>query len=364
MKLTIAIPTFNGAPRLAKVVGHLKAQVLPDELAGADTWEILVVDNNSSDDTAVVATQLQVEWAQGPWGKTVPLNYCFEPQPGLAYARQKAIAEAQGDWVGFIDDDNWAEPQWVASALTFAEAHPDLGAFGSRIQAVYEVEPPQDFEEIEAFLAIRDHGDNEHPFDPEHLQLPPGAGMVVNRQRWLDAVPESMSVVGRTADILISGSDYAALLYLHRAGHGIAYNPCMVLHHAIPAGRLERAYLLPLAYGIGMAICQLRFINARGLRRWEISLRTFVGGLRRMVMRLWQYGPGLRSDLNLTFLFCFYLGGMLSPLLAVAPRAGTWLNYQRARSLTNLLLKLWPLSPSLSRPTTPPAPSPAPLNPS
>ncbi len=364
MKLTIAIPTFNGAPRLAKVLEHFQTQELPEAWAGADTWEILVVDNNSSDDTAVAVTQLQVDWAKGPWGDRVPLRYCFEPTAGLAHARQRAIAEAKGDWVGFIDDDNWTEPQWVASALTFAVAHPDLGAFGSRIKAAYEVEPPKNFEEIEAFLAIRDHGDNEHPFDPEHLQLPPGAGMVVNRQRWLATVPAMMSVVGRTADTLISGSDYAALLYLHRAGHGIAYNPGMVLHHAIPASRLERSYLLPLAYGIGMAICQLRFINAHGLRRWEIALRTVVGGLRRIIMRLWQHGPGLRANLNLTFLFCFYLGGMLSPLLAVVPQAGTWLNYQRARSFTHFLLKLWPLSPSLSRPTTPQPPSPAPLNPS
>jgi len=348
MKLTIAIPTFNGAPRLAKVLEHLQAQELLEAQSQADDWEILVVDNNSSDDTAAIATQLQADWAKGAWGDRVPLRYCFEPQPGLAYARQKAIAQAQGEWVGFIDDDNWAEPQWVASALAFAAANPELGAFGSRIQAVYEVEPPKDFHRIEAFLAIRDHGDDQAPFDPENLQLPPGAGMVVNRQRWLEAVPEVMSVVGRTADILISGSDYAALLYLHRAGHPIAYNPDMVIHHAIPAGRLERAYLLPLAYGIGMAICQLRFINARGLRRWEIAIRTVLGGFRRIVRCLWQHGLGLRAELNLTFLFCFYLGGMLSPLLVLSPRVGTWLSYQRVRSWIRVLIQLWPL-PALLR---------------
>lgn len=365
MNLTIAIPTFNGAPRLAEVLSYLQAQQLPqDGAASSPRWEILIVDNNSNDNTAGVVTQLQQDWATGPWGDDVPLRYCFEPQAGLAYARQRAIAEAKGDWVGFIDDDNWTEPDWVASAMAFADANPELGAFGSRIKAVYEIEPPDNFQEIEAFLAIRDHGDNEHPFDPEQLQLPPGAGMVVHRQRWLDSVPAVMSVVGRTADVLISGSDSAVLMYLHRAGHGIAYNPRMVIHHAIPAARLNRAYLLPLAYGIGMAICQLRFINVEGGRRWEIGLRTFLGGLRRVFTRLWQHGPALRADLNLTFWMCFYLGGMLSPVLAVAPRVGTWLNFQRIRIVAQFLLLLWPLSPSSSRPTTPSTPSPLPLNPS
>lgn len=351
MKLTLAIPTFNGASRLAKVLEHLQAQELAGEWAGADIWEILVVDNNSSDDTAGVVKELQVEWSHGKWGDVVPLRYCFEPQAGSPNARKRAVSEARGAWVGFIDDDNWPEPNWVLSALKFADENPSLGAFGSRIKAAYEVEPPPNFDRIESFLAIRDHGE-EHQFDPGHLQLPPGAGLVVSRQRWLDSIPNTTGMLGAKGGVRVSGSDYAELLYMHRSGHGIAYNSAMVIHHAICPQRFERSYLLPLAYSIGISTCQLRFINARGLRRWEIALRTFVGGLRRMIMRLRQHGLGLRADLHLTFLFCFYLGGMLSPFLAVAPRVGTWLNYQRARSFIHFLAKLWPLSPSSSRPTT------------
>lgn len=357
MKLTIAIPTFNGAPRLAKVLEHLKVQELPEEFSGAKTWEILIVDNNSSDDTAVIAKQLQATWEKSSLGAKVPFRYCFEPTVGSPNARRRAIHEARGTWVGFIDDDNWADSNWVGSALKFAEENPSLGAFGSRIKAAYEVEPPPNFERIEAFLAIRDHGE-EHQFDPEHLQLPPGAGLVVSRQLWLDSIPNTTGMLGAQGGVRISGSDYAELLFMHRSGHGIAYNSGMVIQHAICPRRLERSYLLPLAYSIGISTCQLRFINARGLRRWEIALRTFVGGLRRMIMRLWQYGPNLRTDLNLTFLFCFYLGGMLSPLLAVAPRVGTWLNYPRARSFTHFLLKLWSLSPSSFRPPTSAPPLP------
>lgn len=348
---TLAIPTWNGAARLPQVFDCLGAQVGTAELA----WEILIVDNNSSDATAAVVRQLQADWAETELGRRVPLRYCFEPRAGLAFARQRAMGEAEGAWVGFVDDDNWPEPGWVAAAIAFAHRNPDLGAFGSRIHPAYGAVPPEDFHQIEAFLAVRDHGEA-HQFDPDQLQLPAGAGMVVHRQRWLDSVPESLDLVGRTADLMISGDDYAALLYLHRAGHGIAYNPAMVMRHAIPAQRLEPAYLLPLAYGIGLAICQLRFINARGLGRAAIALRTLVGGLRRMAYLLWCHGFSLGQNLNHCFYFCFFLGGALSPLLALSPRWGSWLKFQRIQALTTL----WPLSQLLSRPTTPPPPSPAP----
>ena len=355
MKLTIAIPTFNGASRLASVVARLQAQRPSGEM-GADGWEILVIDNRSSDNTAVVVKQLQANWSTGAW-KHIPFRYCFEPQPGLAHARQRAIASANGDWVGFIDDDNWIEPGWVASALGFAAEHPELGAFGSQIKPIYEVEPPENFGQIEAFLAIRDHGDTLYPFNPDHLQLPPGAGLVVNRQRWLAAVPAKLKLVGRVGSCFISGEDSAALLYLHRAGHGIAYNPGMALHHAIPASRLERAYLLPLAYGIGMAMCQLRLINAQGPGYWTMSLRTFLGGLLRLLKQLWQDGRTLQTDFNAAFLFSFHLGWMLSPGLAVIPSVGPWLSYQHVCSVARrlglpALLRIWPLKSRLSLSST------------
>lgn len=69
LDFTVAIPTYNGASRLAAVLERLRSQVIPAELS----WEILVVDNNSSDDTATVVK----DYIEG--GKiNVPLRYCFE----------------------------------------------------------------------------------------------------------------------------------------------------------------------------------------------------------------------------------------------------------------------------------------------
>lgn len=89
---TLAIPTWNGAARLPQVFDCLGAQVGTAELA----WEILIVDNNSSDATAAVVRQLQADWAETELGRRVPLRYCFEPRAGLAFARQRAVGELMG----------------------------------------------------------------------------------------------------------------------------------------------------------------------------------------------------------------------------------------------------------------------------
>jgi glycosyltransferase involved in cell wall biosynthesis len=94
---TVAICTYNGEKRLPDVLERLRSQVDTDSI----TWEILVIDNNSTDKTAKVVGDYQVRWSQ-PY----PLKYCFEAKQGLAFARRCAIREATSDLIGFLDDDN------------------------------------------------------------------------------------------------------------------------------------------------------------------------------------------------------------------------------------------------------------------
>ncbi len=334
LHLTLAIPTFNGGDRLPQVLAHLQAQDDIQEIR----WEILVVDNNSQDQTRAMVEQWQQDWPSTGCLSQVSLRYCFEPRQGLAFARQQAIAQAQGEWVAFVDDDNWLEPNWVAMAHDFAQAHPDWGAFSGCIEAAYEISPPKEFRAIEPFLAIRDHGDNLRPFVPAQLRLPPGAGLVVHRQRWLDCVPEDLGLVGRVDGLMTCGEDYAALLYLDQRGWAIGYNPAMRLRHWIPRQRLELEYLLKLAYGIGLSTCKMRWIQAKSIHKPWIGLKTFGGGLRRLVQALkQQQHQGAESLAPIarfqTFLF---LGHALSPLYAIAPqRFAPILKFERIQNAMN-----------------------------
>ena len=107
VNLTVAIPTYNGENRLPKVLDKLKEQINTEDI----NWEVIIVDNNSSDGTAKVVQEYQANWRQD-----VPLRYCFESQQGISFARQRGINEAKGELVGFIDDDNLPFANWVNSA--------------------------------------------------------------------------------------------------------------------------------------------------------------------------------------------------------------------------------------------------------
>jgi hypothetical protein len=304
--ITVAIPTYNGAQRLPKVLEALRHQRHTEDIS----WDIVVIDNNSSD-----ATEQMVRFYQENWEKPYFLTYYLEPRQGSAFARKRAIKEAKGCYVAFLDDDNIPAPDWIVSIHKFSQDYPHIGAFSGQIHGDYEVEPPEDFQKIAAFLAIREHGLHPFRFNPDNLNLPPSAGLVVCKQAWNDAVPNHPQLKGRLGQSMMGGEDYEVLLHLHQAGWEIWYNPQMHINHCIPRHRLEREYLLSLARGVGLATCQLRMINARPVDKPVIFARTILGNGRRIVQHQWKYGKQLKHELVPAFELEFYRSSMMSPLI-------------------------------------------------
>ncbi|MFO7030605.1 glycosyl transferase [Limnospira fusiformis CCALA 023] len=307
--LTVAIPTYNGAQRLPEVLEALRHQSHRSKI----DWDIVVIDNNSTDTTHQV-----IQAYQSNWEKHYPLTYYFEPKQRPAFARQRAIKEAKGLYIAFLDDDNIPATNWISSIYEFSQNHPQAGAFGGQIHGEYEVKPPENFKQIAAFLAIGEHGNQPFRFDPDNLRLPPTAGLVVKKQAWQEAVPKTPQLVGSQRNILARGDDYELLLYLHKQGWEIWYNPQMHINHKIPAFRLERNYLLSLARACGLATFQLRMINAKTIDKPVIFVRTILGNLRRIIKQRLKYGERLKSELIPAVEMEFYRGSMMSVLV--------WLN--------------------------------------
>ncbi len=300
---TVAIPTYNGATRLPKVLEKLTLQTGTEQL----NWEILVVDNNSSDATAEVVKEYQASW-----DNSMSLRYCFESQQGAAFARQLAIRKAKGELIAFLDDDNWPDPNWVRSAYTFAQHHPQAGAIGGQIHGDLEVEPPANFERIRAFLAIREHGPEPHLFDPDNLRLPPGASLLVRKTAWLESVPPRPTLTGKLPGVMVQGDDYEPLLYMHKAGWEIWYNPAMHTYHQIPHWRLEREYLLNISRGCGLATCQLKMINTKSWQKPWVIAKTFLGNSRRFVAHYLKYRKQLKQDLVTACELEFFRASLMS----------------------------------------------------
>ncbi|HEY1482576.1 MAG TPA: glycosyltransferase, partial [Candidatus Acidoferrum sp.] len=127
--LTVILCTYNRCRSLPAALQSVAAQQLPDALE----WEILVVDNNSTDQTSDVVS----EFAQrNPPGR---IRYLFEPRQGLSNARNAAIREARGEVIAFMDDDVTVDPYWLQTLTVSLRAGEYTGA-GGRIL------PPQDFQ--------------------------------------------------------------------------------------------------------------------------------------------------------------------------------------------------------------------------
>lgn len=273
---SVVICTYNGANKLPNVLQKLKAQI-----AVSCNWEVVIVDNNSQDNTAAVVRGLQTEWCLD-----VPLRYCFEPKQGLAFARRKAVQETQSPLIGFLDDDTWPEMDWVSAAFDFGQNHPEAGAYGSSIKGAFEISPPEGFHRIACCLAIIDRGNEPFQYASGRGVLPAGAGMVVRRQAWLDQVPAVPQLEGvKAGSLAAKGEDVETLSYIRRTW-AIWHNPAMQLSHIIPKERLEPDYLRQLFWQIGLSRYPLRMIPYHGWQRPLMAILYCCNDFRKILFHL------------------------------------------------------------------------------
>jgi len=322
LDFTVAIPTYNGAKRLPQVLDLLLKQTGIENL----NWEIVVIDNNSHDNTNEV-----VKYYQKTYSQNICLRYFSEKKQGITFARIRAVSEARGEFIAFVDDDNLPASDWVLQSYIFGKEHPEAGAWSGQIHGDFEVSLPENFNRIQAFLAIREHGVEPYLFDADNLRLPPGAALVVRKQAWCESVPEELVFKGRLSKLMISGDDTEALLYLHKAGWQIWYNPAMHIAHQIPYWRLEKDYLMALARGCGLCIFQLRLINAKNWQKPIVLVQTILGNLRRVLQHFIKYRGELNSNLIALFEINFYWASMMSPFSS--------LRWKLNRTLKNITIQ-------------------------
>lgn len=304
LDFTVAIPTYNGENRLPQLLERLRLQSGIDQLK----WEILIVDNNSTDKTAEVIRNHQQKWLGG-----CQLRYFIETQQGAAFARLRATREARGELIGFLDDDNLPAPDWIKEAVVFGSLHPEAGVWGGQIHGDFELTPPENFKRIQSFLAIRERGEKPNLYDPTNLSLPPAAAIVIRKKAWCDNVPNRPALSGKIPGLMVQGDDYEPLLYIHKAGWQIWYAPAMHTYHQIPKWRLEKDYLIKLSRGCGLCISQLRLLNMKNWQKPVILFKIFIGNFRRVIQHFLQHKGQFKNDIISLCEMEFYIASMMSP---------------------------------------------------
>jgi glycosyltransferase involved in cell wall biosynthesis len=301
---TLAIPTYNGASRLPELLERLQNQLHTEHFS----WEIIVVDNNSTDNTAKVVQNYQASW-QHPY----PLKYCFEPKQGAAHARHTAVKQAQGKYIAFLDDDNYPTSNWVAAAYEFGEKHPNAGAYASQIHPNWEVQPPANFQRIAAFLAITERGNLSLLYEPQKKLLPPSAGLVVRREAWLKSVPNQAILTGRVAGNMLTGEDLEMLSHIQKSGWEIWYNPEMEIYHQIPQWRLQREYLIPFFRGIGLSRFVTRTVNLKPWIRPFALLAYAINDFKKIFLHLLKYRLQVKTELVAACEMQLFVSSLISP---------------------------------------------------
>lgn len=307
VNFSVAICTYNGETRLPLVLDRLLNQKQTESL----NWEILVIDNNSTDQTAKVVQVYQSKFSQ----LSPKIRYYFEPKQGIAFARRLAIKQSKSPLIGFLDDDNFPSHFWVYQAYLFSQIYPKSGAYGSQINPLYEVNPPDNFNRISCFLAIINRG--EKPFRYDLMQrwlFPPGAGLVIRKQAWLSCVPNSPFFRGVTGKSLQhKGEDIEALSYLRKAGWEIWHNPQMQVDHYIPESRLQKSYLVKLLRGIGLSRYPTRMLQLSNWQKPFFILVYLMNDLRKFMFHYFRYYNVLQTDPIARSELEFFFSSFMSP---------------------------------------------------
>ncbi|HEX8150761.1 MAG TPA: glycosyltransferase [Pyrinomonadaceae bacterium] len=230
MRFTVAICTWNRAALLPGVLERLARVRHPP---GA--WEVLVVNNNSDDDT---------ERVLDAFAGRLPLRRAFEPRPGLSHARNTAVGHARGDYIVWTDDDALADVGWLAAYARAAERHPEAAVFGGPVRPRFEGTPPPwlsaAWQEIGAAFAARDLGGEPFELD-EAGELPYGANFVV-RTREQRLFPYDPALGRRLAGGAV-GEETAVIRAILAAGGTGWWVPDASVEHWISRERQTVGYL-------------------------------------------------------------------------------------------------------------------------
>lgn len=223
-KVSVVLSTANRAHLLDPALDRLLGQ-----RDGSPPYEVIVVDNNSSDRTRALVMRRQ----EGSEGR---LRYVFERTCGLSHARNAGIAAARAHVVAFTDDDVRVADDWVEVIDRTFAARPDVDCLGGRTLPVWASEVPAWLTRLHWVgpLALQDYGDEPIVIDASRALCLAGANLAFRASVF--------SRVGLFAPEYPRSQDMEFMLRFWRAGGRALYVPDMTVHAAVQAERLTKAY--------------------------------------------------------------------------------------------------------------------------
>lgn len=232
--VSIIICTYNGRTRLAETLSHLATQKSECPV------EIILVDNNSSDNTKLFAD----DWWKKNGTLSIQYSSFLQPIPGKSYAQELGYSKAKYEYLLICDDDNWLCEAYVQSAFEIMERHQQIGALGGWCEAEFEGEKPEWFDSYAKYFAVSKQGRKSGDITHKKGCLY-GAGMVIRKSHWLQLNELGFSplLTCRKGDSLSSGGDTEYCYALRLLGYKIWYDENLYFQHWMPEGRMSLSYI-------------------------------------------------------------------------------------------------------------------------
>jgi glycosyltransferase involved in cell wall biosynthesis len=234
--VSVIICCYNSTSRLPETLKHLAKQQVPAHIG----WEVIVVDNASTDNTAAVAREIWTEFNLHSNSFTVT----SQPLAGLKNAREKGIATAKYEYLLFCDDDNWLSESYVNTAFNIMQTDGFIGILGG--YGVLEAEQPALLYN-ERLQQVTVCGKQIWAAEQHWVY---GAGSIHRKSILLklqNAGWEQITI-GRTGKSLTSGEDVEMCFMTFLLGYKITTDDRLKFQHFIPLSRQSIAYILNLQY--------------------------------------------------------------------------------------------------------------------
>jgi glycosyltransferase involved in cell wall biosynthesis len=241
-------------------------------------WDIVIVDNNSIDDTRQVVAAFA---ATSP----VPVLYLIERRQGKSSALNTGICNARGTVLLLTDDDVEVDPGWLEAACVAFDRHPEIDYVGGPVVPIWAVAPPRWFDQQRSDLwgtvAILDYGPDPFIFE-QRRRVPLGANMAI-RRRLFDSIGAFHPELGRTGKSLL-GQEQAEFLARARA-HDLQgmYLPAMSVAHHVPATRLTKRYFRRWWFWKGLSRARVDAIHHETELGLDLRRVPYVLGVPRYV---------------------------------------------------------------------------------
>jgi len=287
MDISVILCTYNRCESLRTALASVARSTLPESV----DWEVLVVDNNSSDQTSTVVREFSDK-------HPARFRYLFEPKPGKSHALNSALQTTSSAVVAFMDDDVVVEPAWLAN-LTSGLKDPAYAGAGGKILPQWMAPPPLWLPTTERYglapLAMFDLGAESGPLN----EAPFGTNMAFRRNVF-ERYGGFRTDLGPRPGSEIRNEDTEFGRRVLEAGERLRYEPSAVVYHEVSKARLNQIYFLRwsfdkaradvLEYGIPKdtkwMIAGVPLYLPRRLAVWTLSWMFSIDPARRFSSKL------------------------------------------------------------------------------